>query len=72
MVQGTVGRSCFKGNGIKRTLAFGPEFFNILCHNLKSMEFDSILREAEGRSRKGGKENTGLKTRYSAKELLER
>ena len=40
--------------------------------DLKSMGFDSILKEAEGRNRKDGKENTGLKTRYSAKELLER
>lgn len=39
---------------------------------LKSMRVDSILKEAEGRIRKDGKESTGLKTRYSAKELLER
>lgn len=56
----------------KGTLAFGLEFLNILCQTLKSMGFNSILKEAEGRDRKDGKENTGLKTRYSAKELLER
>ena len=54
------------------TLAFGLGFLNIPCQTLKSTGFDSILKEAEGRNRKDGKENTGLKTRYSAKELLER
>ena len=55
----------------KGTLAFGLGFLNIPCQTLKSTGFDSILKEAEGRNRKDGKENTGLKTRYSAKELLE-
>lgn len=54
------------------TLALGLEFLNIPCQTLKSMGFDSILKKAEGRNRKDGKENTGFKTRYSAKELLER
>lgn len=53
-------------------MAFGLGFLNIPCQTLKSMGFDSILKEAEGRNHKDGKENTGLKTRYSAKELLER
>ena len=37
------------------TLAFGLEFFNIPCQTLKSMGFDSMLKEAEGRNRKDGK-----------------
>ena len=56
----------------KGTLDFRLEFLNIPCQTLKSMGIDSILKEVEGRNHKDGKENTGLKTRYSAKELLER
>ncbi|MEH2960434.1 hypothetical protein [Candidatus Merdisoma sp. JLR.KK006] len=56
----------------KGTLDFRLEFLNIPCQTLKSMGVDSILKEAEGRNHRDGKENTGLKTRYSAKELLER